>query len=93
MRSMIKARKGFILQKMMDAYMIIAVGEGTELFHDIIQTNETGAFYWKMLEEGTTKEALIQAALERFEDLDEVTAQSDITEFLDDLAPALEVYS
>ena len=90
---MIRAKNGFILQEMMDAYMIIAVGESAESFHNIIQTNETGAFYWKMIEKGTTKEALIQAALDRFEDLDEATAQIDITDFLDGIAPALEMDS
>ena len=88
---MIRAKEGFILHEMLNAYMIIAVGENAETFHGIMQTNETGAFYWRLIEKGTTKEALIQAALNRFEDLDETTAQHDIEEFLNDMAPVIEM--
>ena len=42
---MIRARDGFMIQKMLNDYMIIAVGESSRTFHSIIQTNETGAFY------------------------------------------------
>ncbi len=87
---MIRARDGFVIHKMMDNYMIIAVGEAAENFHSIIQTNETGAFYWKMIEKGTTPEALIKAAAERFEGLDETTAKKDIAEFLASISPAVE---
>ncbi len=87
---MIRARDGFVIHRMMDDYMIIAVGDATESFHSIIQTNETGAFYWKMIEKGTTPEALVKAATERFEDLDEATARKDIDEFLGSISPAVE---
>ncbi len=87
---MIRARDGFVIHKMMDNYMIIAVGEAAESFHSIIETNETGAFYWEMIEKGTTLEALIKAATERFEDLDEATAKKDIAEFLASISPAVE---
>ncbi len=87
---MIRAKKDFIMQKMLNDYMIIAVGESSEKFRSIIQTNETGAFYWKMIEQGTTTDKLIQAALDRFEDLDEITARRDINEFLKSISPALE---
>ena len=87
---MIRAREGFMIQKMLNDYMIIAVGENAKSFHSIIQTNETGAFYWHLIENGTTPEQLIQAALERFEDLDEPTARQDILEFLNSISPAVE---
>ena len=88
---MIKAKEGFIIQRMMESYMIIAIGEESESFRSIIQTNETGAFYWRMIEEGTTLEALIQASLNRFDDLDEPTARHDIAEFLESIAPAVTI--
>ena len=87
---MIRAREGFMIQKMLNDYMIIAIGENAKSFHSIIQTNETGAFYWHMIEKGTTPEQLIQAALARFEDLDEPTARQDINEFLESISPAVE---
>ena len=89
---MIKAREGFILQKMMDSYMIIAVGEAAKAFNSIIQTNETGAFYWGLIEAGTTEDALVQAAMARFEDLEESVARKDIAEFLACIASAINRY-
>lgn len=87
---MIRAREGFMIQKMLNDYMIIAVGESAKAFHSIIQTNETGAFYWHLIEQGTTPEQLVQAAMERFIDLDEITARQDINEFLESISPAVE---
>ena len=87
---MIRARQGFMMQKMLNDYMIIAVGESAETFHSIIQTNETGAFYWHLIEKGTTLGKMISAAMERYEDLDEMTARQDITEFLENISPAVE---
>ena len=87
---MIRARQGFMMQKMLNDYMIIAVGESAETFHSIIQTNETGAFYWHMIEQGTTPETMVKAAMDRFEDLDELTAREDINEFLESISPAVE---
>ena len=87
---MIRAREGFVMQKMLDEYMIIATGENADTFRSIIQTNETGAFYWKMLEKGTTPGEMISVAMERYEDLDEPTARQDINEFLESISPAIE---
>ena len=87
---MIRAREGFMMQKMLNDYMIIAVGDRADSFRSIIQTNETGAFYWHMIEKGTTLGKMISAAMERYEDLDELTARQDITEFLESISPAVE---
>ena len=87
---MIRAKQGFIMQKMLNDYMIIATGENADTFRSIIQTNETGAFYWHMIEKGTTFGNLVSAAMERYEDLDEATARQDITEFLESISPAVE---
>ena len=78
------------MQKMLNDYMIIATGENADTFRSIIQTNETGAFYWHMIEKGTTLGNLVSAAMERYEDLDEATARQDITEFLESISPAVE---
>ena len=86
---MIIAKKDFILQKMLNAYLIIAIGDSSESFKAIIETNETGAFYWRMLEKGSTLDELIKAAMERFEDLDEATARKDISEFLESIDAAI----
>ncbi len=87
---MVRAKDGFVIQKMMNDYMILAIGDNAQDYHSIIQTNETGAFYWNMIEKGTTLEEMVKATLERFEDLDEPTARQDIQEFLESISPAVE---
>ena len=87
---MIRTREGFVMQKLLDEYMIIATGENADHFRKIIHTNETGAFYWGMIEKGTTLEKLIEASMERFVDLDEPTARQDIGEYLESISPAIE---
>ena len=87
---MIRAKDGFVLAKMMDAYMIIATGEAGETFRDILKTNETGAFYWNQLQQGTTVEQMVDASLERFDNLTRETAREDIERFLGNIADTIE---
>ena len=88
---MIRTKKGFILQKMLDAYMIIAVGDTGDSFRDILVTNETGAFYWSLLEKGTTIEDMLEESLKRFEDLSPEAAKADIEEFLEKITGVYEM--
>ncbi len=47
----------------------------------MITLNETGAFLWKLLEEQTDVDALVQAMTEEFE-VDETTARAHIEAFV-----------
>lgn len=87
---MLKTKKGFIIRSMGDEYIILAVGEAANDYKNMIRTNETGAFYWNELEKGIELDDLICRTMERFEDLDKETAEHDIGEFLEAIAPALE---
>lgn len=87
---MIKAKKGFLLRRLGQEYMIVPIGEASKDFNGMIRMNETGAFYWKELENGITEEGLIGKMLERFEDLDEETARRDLKEFLESVEIALD---
>ena len=42
---MIKAKKGFLLRRLGDEYMVVAIGEASKNFNGMIRMNETGAFY------------------------------------------------
>lgn len=86
---MIKTKNDFIIQKMMDAYMILAVGDSADTYRFIIQTNETGAFLWNMLERGTTRDEMVSACLEKYDNLSKETVQQDINEFLDGINAAI----
>ena len=87
---MIKAKKGFLLRRLGQEYMIVPIGEASKDFNGMIRMNETGAFYWKELENGIAEEGLIGKMLERFEDLDEGTARRDLKEFLESVEIALD---
>ena len=87
---MIRTKKGFILRKLGKEYMAVPVGEASKDFNGMIRMNETGAFYWKELEQGITEDALVGRMLERFENLDEETARKDLREFLETMKIALE---
>lgn len=87
---MIKAKKGYILRRLGKEYMVVPVGEASREFNGMIRMNETGAFYWKELEQGISRDGLVAKMLERFEDLDEDTARRDLEEFLETVKIALE---
>lgn len=87
---MIKAKKGFLLRRLGQEYMIVPIGEASKDFNGMIRMNETGAFYWRELENGITEDGLIEKMLERFEDLDEETARRDLKEFLESVEIALD---
>ena len=86
-----KAKKGFLLRRLGDEYMVVPVGEASKNFNGMIRMNETGAFYWKELEKGISEEDLVQKTLERFEDLDEETARRDLKEYLRTMEIALDL--
>lgn len=87
---MIRAKKGFILRRLGQEYMVVPVGEASKNLNGMIRTNETGAFYWRELEKGITEDELVKKMLERFDDLDEETARRDLKEFLEVMEVALD---
>ena len=87
---MIRAKKGFILRRLGKEYMVVPVVEASKNLNGMIRLDETGAFYWRELEKGITRDGLAEKMLERFEDLDEETARRDLNEFLETMEVALE---
>lgn len=82
-----KIRDGFILREVADNYIVVAVGEAVKSFNGVINLNETGAFLWKQLENGTDKEALIDALLAEYE-VDREVAEKDVDAFIAKLTEA-----
>lgn len=82
-----KIRDGFILREVADNYIVVAVGEAVKSFNGVINLNETGAFLWKQLENGTDKETLIDALLAEYE-VDREVAEKDVDAFIAKLTEA-----
>ena len=86
-----KIKEGFIIKKLGIGYIVVTVGNASKVFNGVIRLNETGAFLWKSIQDGAdSREKLIQAMLERYEDLDQETAEKDLDEFLGRVAFAME---
>ncbi len=86
---MLKAKNGFLLRHLGDEAMVVAIGEASKSFNGMIRLNETGAFYWKELERGTTEQDLIAKTLERYEGVDEAAACHDVHEFIQSISIAI----
>lgn len=77
-------RKEFVLRKVDGDYIILPVRQNAKEFNGLITVNEVGASLWKMLQEETSEEKLLQGLLNEYEVEAEV-AEEDIQEFLDTL--------
>ena len=86
-----KIKEGFIIKKLGIGYIVVTVGDASKDFNGVIRLNETGAFLWQSIQDGAdSREKLIQAMLDRYEDLDQETAEKDLDEFLGRVAFAME---
>ena len=80
-----KIKQGYILREVAGNYIVVAVGEAVKNFNGIINLNDTGAFLWKILQEGATEEQLKESLLNEYEVDDEI-AERDIKAFINKLA-------
>ena len=86
-----KIKEGFIIKKLGIGYIVVTVGDASKDFNGVIRLNESGAFLWQSIQDGAdSREKLIQAMLDRYEDLDQETAEKDLDEFLGRVAFAVE---
>ncbi len=77
-----KIKTGFLIRKVSEAYVVVAVGDAAESFNGIITLNSTGAFLWEKLAEGCdSKEALVSALLEEY-DVEKAIAEKDVDAFI-----------
>ena len=86
-----RIKEGYVIKKLGDGFVVVAVGEASRDFNGVIRLNATGAFLWQCILDGAnTRGKLVKAMLERYDDLDETTAAQDLGEFLDAVAFAME---
>lgn len=65
-----KIKNGYILREMSKKdgiFVVVSVGEERGNLKGYITLNESGAFIWKLLEKGATKEEIVQALLSEYE--------------------------
>lgn len=77
-----KIRDNFVLQEILDEYIVVPVGEESDRLHCILKLNETGAFLWKALtQRQLTKAELVQLLTNEY-DVDEKKASADVDLFI-----------
>ncbi|MBQ7011375.1 MAG: PqqD family protein [Clostridia bacterium] len=76
-----KIKSGYLMREVAGENIVIAVGEAAKNFKGMIRLNPTGAFLWRLLEEGTDEAAMLAAMLDTYE-TDEETAKRDIAAFV-----------
>ena len=77
-----KIKENYVLQELVDEYIVVPVGEEADYLHGVIRLNETGAFLWKKLSENEqTEEDLIKAIGEKYAVCAD-TAREDINAFI-----------
>ena len=82
-----KIKDGFLLRKVGEQNIVVAVGEESRDFNGIIRLNETGRFLWERLQSETSEKNLVSAMLLEY-DIDEATAENDTADFIASLREA-----
>lgn len=82
-----KIKKGFILKKVADSYVVVAVGQAVRNFNGAITLNEVSATMWNMLETGATVDELALGLTKEFE-VEYERAKADAEQFVKGLKEA-----
>ena len=82
-----RIKSNFILKKIAGSYVVVPVRTRAVDFSGIIKLSESGAFLWKLLENGAERDELIAAMLDEYE-VDEAVAAQDVDRFVDKLREA-----
>ena len=82
-----RIKEGFILRKVGSQYVVAATGKASENFNGMMRLNESGAFAFRLLQEGVTEEELVDRILAEY-DVSEEAARRDVENFLAALGEA-----
>ena len=82
-----KIKEDFILRKVADSYVVVPVNNMSLDFNGIINLNETGAFLFRIMQNGTSREELISKMLDEYE-VTEQKAEKDIDLFIEKVKDA-----
>lgn len=81
-----KIASGYLLRTVAGKNIVVSIGEEVN-FNGMITLNDTGVFFWNLLQKETTKDEILQAVLEEY-DVTAEEASRDIDEFITKLKAA-----
>lgn len=82
-----KLSENFALRQVAGTWVVMPLGDATLDFNGMMTLNDTGAFLWKALEQGSDKNALVTALTAEYA-VDAEQAATDVEEFIARLAEA-----
>jgi len=77
---MLKLKEGFVLQEVAGENVVLPSGDELDL-NMMITLNSTGAFLWRLLEQGAEEESLVEALLKEY-DVDEALARICVADYI-----------
>ena len=80
-----KTRSGVVLTTVADQHILVAAKSVRELCPYVMRINDTAAFCWKVLEQGTDFETLCQKILEEYDVENQKQMKTDLEMLLDQL--------
>lgn len=79
-----KIKEGFVLRKVSDENVVVAVGSASSLLNGIIKLNSSGVLLWNRLLDGAGKEELADCLMQNY-GIEEERAVRDVEAFLQPL--------
>lgn len=76
-----KLKEGFVFRKIAGDNVVVPIGQQITQFNGLIKLNESGAFLWNVLKEGSSKEELVDKLQEEY-DIDRDLAENDVESFI-----------
>ena len=77
-----RIKDGFVLQELVDEFVVVPVGDEADRLHGIIRLNETGAFLWKLLSQNDQEEEDLVNVMTGGYSTDPETARKDVADFI-----------
>ena len=80
-----KIKSGFLLKEIAGSFVVVPVRQDLVHFSSMVTINETGAFLWKLLENGSSADEMCQKLLSEYEGISKEDALNDINDFVNAL--------
>ena len=81
-----RIKSGFVLEKVGDEYLAVAVGDRAKEFSGFVRLNGSGAYFWKLLSDAErTEEEIVDLAMRDFVDVERALVESDVSNFVNKL--------
>ncbi len=78
-----KISEGYLLRTVAGKNIVVSIGSDVN-FNGMLTLNDTGVFFWNLLQKDTTKEEILEAVLKEYDVSSEIASQ-DIDSFIQKL--------